>query len=354
MKKLMCFFMVCACLYLASEEGQNPYIILSVDGGGIRGVIPAHIISLFEKYWGLQSAEVFDAFAGTSTGGIIAIALTTPDLKYMNKPRYWASDIENLYVKNGAQIFDDSWLHWITTLDGLIAPKYNATNLQKLLTQMLGTTTLEEVIKDLFVISFDITTYQPFLFENIDHKTLHNSHLVNVALSTSAAPYYFPSHQDLQQNLVDGGVVADNPALWAYFEALKHSPQVLDKDVYIFSIGTGTFPQAPDTTTHAGLLQDINPIINELFDGSVDIVGEAFSALSAKNKVHYIRWQPSLTKSSQQALDNTAPENIQELLEIAEDYFNKQVSSEKFAPLKALLDARVKEANTPSPKHGGV
>lgn len=102
MQKVVCFFMVCACLRLASEESQNPAIVLSIDGDGTRGVILAHISALFAKYWGMQSAKVFDGFAGVSTGGVLAAGLTIEDLEHVNQPRYWASDIKNLHVQDDA------------------------------------------------------------------------------------------------------------------------------------------------------------------------------------------------------------------------------------------------------------
>ena len=77
-------------------------LILSISGGGIRGIIPAIILSHIEKHVGKPISKCFDLIAGTSTGGIIATLLSVPE---NNKPKYSASQVVELYKQFGTQVF---------------------------------------------------------------------------------------------------------------------------------------------------------------------------------------------------------------------------------------------------------
>jgi patatin-like phospholipase/acyl hydrolase len=92
--------------------------ILSLDGGGIRGIIPALILQELEKKLGGKKhlTQCFDMMSGTSTGGIIVLLLNTPDAQH--KPKYWASDVVSLYRTMGSHVFHQSWWQYISSMDG--------------------------------------------------------------------------------------------------------------------------------------------------------------------------------------------------------------------------------------------
>src|SRR5512133_1606572 len=97
--------------------------VLSVDGGGIRGVIPAMVLADLEERTGKHTAELFDLIAGTSTGGIIALALTVPDKD--GKPRWMAADLVDLYLIEGPRIFEHSIGHEFESGLGLLDQKFD-------------------------------------------------------------------------------------------------------------------------------------------------------------------------------------------------------------------------------------
>src|SRR2546421_11063200 len=102
--------------------------ILSIDGGGIRGIIPATVLAEIEKRTKKPIAKLFDLIAGTSTGGIIALALTKPN--YEGKPEYQAQDVVDLYELKGQNIFHQSMWHRLNTFNNLIEEKYQVEGLQ--------------------------------------------------------------------------------------------------------------------------------------------------------------------------------------------------------------------------------
>src|SRR3954469_18377138 len=97
--------------------------VLSIDGGGIRGVIPALVLTELERRAGRRTFELFDLIAGTSTGGILACALCAPD-------PLPASQLVGLYEERGPDIFDRSLFQRIKSAEGLIDEKYDAAGLE--------------------------------------------------------------------------------------------------------------------------------------------------------------------------------------------------------------------------------
>ena len=109
--------------------------ILAIDGGGIRGVIPARVLMAIEAKTGKRIAELFDLVAGTSTGGILAAGLCvpTPD---RTRPKYDASDLFQLYKKYGNEIFNTNWLRRVVSL--FFGAQYSPAGLETQLHNYLG------------------------------------------------------------------------------------------------------------------------------------------------------------------------------------------------------------------------
>ena len=320
---------------------EDPYVIVSIDGGGIRGVIPSVILDMMERDLNIQTAKVVDCLSGSSTGGIIAVGLSVARDKGSNVPRHWAREIVDIYKREGQDIFSRPLLYRVKTLNGLFGPKYDVTKYKLLLSLLLGDTTLNEVVKDVCITSFDVIAHKEFLFENFGTQDLKNCSLVDVVLSTSAAPTYFPSRIYQGKNLIDGGVLANNPAAWAYFEVVRKKE--ITRPVYILSLGTGSYPDTPNTTMDAGLISSIGPLIDDMFDADEEDVKETFKALQLSGTVKYIRWQPKLQNASQEELDNIDPANIASLETIAENYYRDHFHDADFAELFTILQQRAKE-----------
>lgn len=220
--------------------------ILSVDGGGIRGLISVLVLAEIEKRLGERGtgkarlADYFHLFAGTSTGGLIALALTAPK-------EVSAKELASFYTEDGPKIFHRGLGHEIGSLWGLSGPKYSLDPLRESVERRLGKSTISEATRDLVVTSYDMTGSEPYFFKRWRalESPERNFPIAEAALATSAAPTYFPSHGLRGRALVDGGVFAANPSVAAIAEALGRQSDepagLRPDDLFLVSVGTGEF-----------------------------------------------------------------------------------------------------------------
>ncbi|HET6999098.1 MAG TPA: patatin-like phospholipase family protein [Solirubrobacterales bacterium] len=233
-------------MHSPADPATARFRILSVDGGGIRGLISVMVLEEIEKRLGervdgeVRIADYFHLFAGTSTGGLIALALTAPK-------RVSAGELAAFYVEDGPKIFRPGLGHQIGSLWGLSGPKYSLDPLRESVERRLGHSTISEATRDLLVTSYDMTRSEPYFFKRWRalETPERNFPIAEAALATSAAPTYFPSHGLQNRALVDGGVFAANPSVAAIAEALgrqSDEPSKLSPDeLFLVSIGTGEF-----------------------------------------------------------------------------------------------------------------
>jgi patatin-like phospholipase/acyl hydrolase len=192
-------------------------------------------------------SDYFHMFAGTSTGGLVALSLTAPDDASPERPRVSADQLARFYTEDGPGIFHRGLFQRLRTLWGWLGPKYTLSALEKAIENRLGATHLEHALREVVVTSYDMTNRQPYFFKRWrareDPESDRNRPLADAGLATSAAPTYFPSHEIDGRALVDGGVFAANPVIVAIVEALKRlddEPGHLDQDdLLVVSIGTG-------------------------------------------------------------------------------------------------------------------
>src|SRR5919202_1020172 len=190
--------------------------VLAIDGGGIRGLIPALVLAELERRARRRIFELFDLIAGTSTGGILACALCAPD-------PLAASELVRLYDEEGPKIFHRSIFQRIRSAEGLIDEKYDDAALDRALERFLGHKRLAETKPDLIVPTYDTALPGPYFFKTSKARETPESDdfpLSVVAHSTSAAPTYFEPVEVDERALVDGGVFAANPAMCALAEVL--------------------------------------------------------------------------------------------------------------------------------------
>ncbi|XP_010269002.1 PREDICTED: patatin-like protein 2 isoform X2 [Nelumbo nucifera] len=246
----------------------NLVTILSIDGGGIRGIIPGTILAFLESQ--LQKldgedarlADYFDVIAGTSTGGLVTAMLTAPNEN--NRPLFAAKDIVPFYLEDCPKIFPQtsgifgSALNLIKLMNG---PKYDGKYLHSLVEKKLGETRLHQTLTNIVIPTFDIKRLQPTIFSSYEVKksSTMDARLSDICISTSAAPTYLPAYyfktqdqdgNEREFNLIDGGVTANNPALVAISEVTKQITKE-NPDFFpikpmdygrflVISIGTGT------------------------------------------------------------------------------------------------------------------
>ncbi len=242
--------------------------ILSVDGGGIRGLIPALVIADLERRLRARAgerariADYFDLFAGTSTGGLVALALTAPDPGDPHRPRVSAADLAGFYVEDGPRIFDRTAWQKLRTLWGYAGPKYSLEPLADAVRERLGGVMLAEALREVVVTAYDMAGREPFFFKRWRARAplgpggpRRNHPIVDAALATAAAPTYFPSHALDGRVLIDGGVFANNPSIVAIAEALKATvgrARTEVDDLLLVSIGTGVHERGFDQGAVSG------------------------------------------------------------------------------------------------------
>ncbi|KAF5468303.1 hypothetical protein F2P56_012466 [Juglans regia] len=344
---------------------RNLTTILSIDGGGIRGIIPAAILAFLESQ--LQEldgkearlADYFDVIAGTSTGGLVTAMLATPNEN--NRPLFDAKDIKPFYLEHGPRIFPQySGLFGAIRkiFRSLTGPKYDGKYLHGVLTEKLGETRLDSTLTNVVIPTFDIKHLQPTIFSSHEAKKdpCLNARLSDICIGTSAAPTYLPAHHFSHRNgdgnfskfnLIDGGVVANNPALVAINQVTK---QILDENPDFFptkstdygqflviSIGTGSgkIEKRYNAKMAAkwGLLNWLIhggsvPLVDVFTQASSDMVdlnlAVVFQALHSEE--NYLRIQDDTLTGTAASVDDSTIENLNKLVEIGERLLKKHVS----------------------------
>jgi uncharacterized protein len=328
------------------NTNSNPkYKILAIDGGGIRGIIPATILAEIEKRTQKQIFSLFDLIAGSSSGGILALGLTKPRLDVAADlppvAQYSAQELLQIYMEYGAEMFyEPLWEQILGRLENIFTqPKYTSGGRAEIIRQYFGNTPLENNLKEVFVTSYDIEQRMPIFFTNklekqqIESKKFrklcHGFSLADAALATSATPTYFAPHRVASSHnsndfytLVDGGVVANNPANLAILEAQisrQEQQQVLNlEDILVVSLGSGSLTSVYpyEEVKKWGLLQWTKPLLNIVLDGGSEVVaGELerlFAASNQGDRTAYYRFQTYL-ESELEAIDNTKLDNLWQL-----------------------------------------
>ena len=285
--------------------------VLSIDGGGIRGIIPAVVLAELERRTGRRAAELFDFMAGTSTGGILACALAKPD-------PLPAAELVALYEEEGPRIFHRTLLKRVFSVDGLTDERYEDDGLNAALQRYLGDARLRDATVPVFVTAYDIKDRFAFFFRSeraVDDPTYDFS-MADVARATSAAPTYFEPVEVTDAAgartypLVDGGIYAMNPAACAFVE---HPREI----ALIASLGTGSQTRAYEyhRARWWGQLEWARPVLDMGFDGMADTVGFQLERLLPDDG--YVRLQPELLRANDD-MDDASPENLRALRAEAE------------------------------------
>jgi patatin-like phospholipase/acyl hydrolase len=274
--------------------------ILAIDGGGIRGLIPALVLAEIETRTGRRIADLVDMIAGTSTGGIIACALARPD-------PLAATEVAALYEEEGPAIFDRSLLKQIASLGGLTDERYSSSGLVRVLERHLGDTPMTAATIPLLLTAYDTETRAIHFLRSEGEGS--GASMVDAAHATSAAPTYFEPVRIGEATLIDGGVFALNPSLCAFAEA----GGTLD---LLVSLGTGEHTRrlAYGDVKDWGQLEWARPLIDVVFDGGSDAVDFQLGHMLADR---YVRLQTRLDEASDD-LDDASPGNLAALRREAE------------------------------------
>lgn len=311
------------------ENKRRPVkYILSIDGGGVRGIIPAMILSRLEALTGKSCRNIFDMCFGTSTGSIICFWLACG---------YDMKDLVAMYQNLGLQIFaPKSWLAWIVSWFCL--PSYSTRNFCSILQEYFGDIRLKLLHRCGIKIAtpvYDIKNKRLVIFKSWK-EGFWETKIKDVILAATAAPTYFSPFVYKDKIYVDGGICVNNPAMCAYTSAKRLFP---DSDIVILSLGTGTKIEKEQERkrslrhiTKWGKLGWIKTLLAAIFDSSDKTVdyqlNEIFS--SAKERSRYRRIQIPLLPQVDHDMDQVSQKNIDLLMQSAQKWmeanFDKQVA----------------------------
>ncbi|XP_071679852.1 patatin-like protein 2 [Lolium perenne] len=346
------------------SDKEKLVTVLSIDGGGIRGIIPATILAFLEeelkKLDGLDAriADYFDVVAGTSTGGLLTVMLTAPDKN--GRPLFDAKDLAKFYIDESPKIFPqkNSIFSKISTALRMVSrPKYNGKYLHSLLRRYLGETRLDRTLTNVVIPTFDIAYLQPTIFSSfqLKHHPANNALLSDIAIGTSAAPTFFPAHyfetkddkgDPRSFNLIDGGLAANNPTLCAMSqvsqdiilgdgELFMQNPVNYGKFMVV-SIGCGLNPKEKYSAKDAAKWGILNwivkdgtaPIVDMFNAASADMVDIHLSVLfgALRSSHRYLRIQYDQLSGSAGSIDDCSKENMDRLVEIGNELLRKNVS----------------------------
>ena len=237
--------------------------ILSIDGGGLRGIIPAMILSQIQKITSKRSCQLFDLYIGSSTGAMISLMINTPNGTGTSK--YSAQQIKQIYKYQGNQIFKTNVIRKITTGFGLIQNKYSNKGLMNVLSQHFGNTKLKDMINNVVVPSYDIENCESFFIKSWrqEHKEIK---ALEASMASSAAPTYFSPIKLMGKSLIDGGVFINNPSVSGYAQACRLYP---NEQIFILSLGTGVDDKHYDykKLKNGGVIRWLDPVLYSVFDG---------------------------------------------------------------------------------------
>ena len=297
-------------------------LVLSIDGGGIRGIIPAMVVAHLERQFGKPACELFDLVVGTSTGGILALGLSLQGESA--RPLLAAKRLVALYEHHGAEIFEQSLWRKLRTVGGIFEEAYSHETLEVVLERYFGERTLSDCGVPAMVTSYDIQHRRTVFMKSwhADHAKLLCSH---AARATSAAPTYFePANlkwADETRALIDGGVYMNSPAVSAYAEARKLFP---NEPIAMLSLGTGelTRPIPYDEARTWGSALWVMSLLDCMFDGVSKATDHQMRLLLGER---YLRLQTPLHYASDD-MDDASRGNIRNLKQTAREMIEREAA----------------------------
>lgn len=341
------------------EQGiKTNYRLLCIDGGGVRGMIPAMVLEYIEEQTGYPIHMLFDAISGTSTGALVALSLVRPTAKLGD-----AKALVDLYREHAQHIFGvnsmDRFMRfprWMSRMLGtpegfdlndLWSPRYSPDNKRNILRDHFGAMCMADALLPVLIPTYDTVHRCPVFFtsrgvdqtEHTYYESVTNATMLDAVMAATAAPTYFPPHlvpryAGGQYTLIDGSIVACNPA------GIAHSwiSRTLDsKDDIILSLGTGSMQKEYDFHTLAGwgLASWAGPALKMVMDGQAETVGLALSLQLPA--MHYLRVQGLLGEwGVSDELDDCSVMNMHRIVDMGTELILK--NRDRLDALCALLE----------------
>ena len=317
--------------------------ILSIDGGGVRGLIPATVLQELEQRTQQPIHKLFDYVIGTSAGGIIALGLSVPDQIDPSQARYRAADLVGLFEKNAAKIFPADP---IKAVRGIGGPKYSPKGLEEVLNRYFGDALVADALTNVLITTYNLEEHDGWFMTNHDDTSM--LYMREAARATSAAPTYFPPAQLAipprplklgkgrpdpsaeiinHISLLDGGVYANNPAVHGLTRIRSDENRAEtgrtgpERPWLLLSLGTGQVPPSvpPSDPRGWGLVKWAAPLVDIMFSNPGANVHDLLDLGE-----FYFRLQPQTLTADTERLDNSDPAKVAALKEIASKYIQSQ------------------------------
>ena len=283
--------------------------ILSIDGGGIRGIIPAMVVAHIEKQTGTPARDLFDLIVGTSSGGITALGLSLPG---SGRPlRYAARRLVRLFENQGKHIFERSLWRKVRSVGGLLEGSYSHEALEGVLGKHFGASNLGDCSVPTMVTAYDIRNRKTVFLKSwsLKHSKIE---CASAARATSAAPTFFePAELEWDGSkrlLIDGAIFINSPAVSAYAEACD---LYSEDDIKLLSLGTGEVTGSVDAnaTASESNTRIVMTLLDSIFDG---VAKAADKQMISVLKDRYLRIQTRLDLASDD-IDDASKNNIEAL-----------------------------------------
>ncbi len=345
---------------MTASESRTLVRVLSVDGGGVRGILPVRVLVALEEMTGRRTAELFDIVVGTSIGGIGLLGLMRPGDN--GAPMWTARDLLDEYSTRAAEIFPDTSLSWPQSMQQLSEmirrpsptaallgsnprlgnARYDPAGLIDILTGQLGGAMLSEALRQTIVTSYDVRAQQPVLFDSaaVNEGRQEDVPMITAARATSAAPTFFPPMIDTDASgeerlLVDGGIFANSPALLGYQAARANGAS--PDEVVLVSLGTGLHGPnnslSPNEYMGSSWFRLAQSLMQSAQVGNASVIDSFFRTIIGER---YWRFDAALTGPINHDMDNTTVEHVRWL-----DTAGKAMVGERVADLKRIADVLV-------------
>jgi hypothetical protein len=328
-----------------SQRGPlEPMAVLSLDGGGYRGLMEAYMLDYLTSVANHPLHEIFDIISGTSIGGILAMASSVPGID--GQPKISTQDMIDLFVKTGHEIFPKRWRYnypakIFDSAMNAFSNKYDERPLYNLLGKHFQETRLSDALTHVLVTSVQVKDSVPVLFSSKDPKT-NNNLMHNIGKATSAAPSYFPSYTFNfadhwgAQAFTDGGLWCNNPTRAAYDEAL-YQAELLGyrkpkEELFILSLGTGKMPQQYVQAKKAGWIGAAGAVIETTMSAVSE--GTHLGMMRTLSRDNYVRINPKfcdyfelddIGEESRLSLQDAAESKYEEIEMIVKDGFLRRI-----------------------------
>ena len=292
-------------LFKPNEVKKEYKLVLSLDGGGVRGLATVIFLKELEKASGKKIVDLFDFFIGTSVGGLNAMHLAVNEIEVSELESFWSQD-------NLAMSMQSSF--WTKNFFLKTKPIYNNKSKTELLEKYFGNKLISESKKPIAVLAYDVENRKPRVLTSYTDQAIKATSAIN---ATSAAPLYYPTVKIEDGSwLIDGSVVSNNPCLIGYNEARKYFKT---DNIKVFSVGTGRHLNnldGEDSSKWGPFGWLTNDILGILLESHAD--HEILSDLIGKN---YLRIN-SIAENINWNLDDYTEDNLRNIRNMGLDWWN--------------------------------